>query len=484
MTTSKQSFKAWVFTVNNPIVPALPQDWIDKCEFLTYQLERGENGTPHFQGYLVLKKNANNKNGRTLAWMKREISEHAHWEPRRGTHQQAVEYCNKTESRVDGPWTFGVWSDVEGPARGGEKNASKILAVKRLIDDGADDAVIWNAHFGEMLRYKKGFYDYRLTMSNKFRNWQTKAVWFWGPPGTGKSHRAYEAALKITPEPYYLDLSDGKAWFDGMAPYCKCVVVEDFRGNAPISLMLKLLDHTPMQVQTKGSMMPFAAEWIIFTSNSHPRDVYGQQAETKIPLEVLNAWHSRFEGDRGTIVKMEKVFTSSTAGKNVAKLFDELEKTELQLVDLTTDETLEGSPPHEHGDDDDDDGDGYIDGFIERDGMIFRDQDELISYENDLLRQDKARLIRTSYGRMTMDEAQTRFEQPPPPRKHAGDDDDDVDDKVDLRQAQKLRRTDTSTLGIERVRDDRWGDQPVQSKLSLKPKVLATMMSPASQLIE
>ena len=32
----------------------------------------------------------------------------AHWEPRRGTHQQAAAYCSKEETRIDGPWEVGT----------------------------------------------------------------------------------------------------------------------------------------------------------------------------------------------------------------------------------------------------------------------------------------------------------------------------------------------------------------------------------------
>ena len=48
--------RAWCFTLNNPVrdepVPATedPKQW--GASYLVYQLEKGESGTPHYQGYL------------------------------------------------------------------------------------------------------------------------------------------------------------------------------------------------------------------------------------------------------------------------------------------------------------------------------------------------------------------------------------------------------------------------------------------------
>lgn len=46
-----------------------------------------------------------------------------------------------------------------------------------------------------------------------------------------------------------------------------------------------------------------------------------------------------------------------------------------------------------------------------------------------------------------------------------------------LGEAQKLRRTDSNTFGVEKQQDKRWGSQPVQSKIVLKRKRL-TLSSP------
>lgn len=60
----------------------------DRCSYLLYGREVGEQGTPHLQGYVVF------ESRRTLQFV-RNISPNAHWETRRGSARQAIDYCKK-----------------------------------------------------------------------------------------------------------------------------------------------------------------------------------------------------------------------------------------------------------------------------------------------------------------------------------------------------------------------------------------------------
>jgi len=72
----------WLFTINNPTDGDNPEVWKDEVRFAVWQKEKGADGTPHLQGYVVL------KNNKRITGMKK-MNARAHWEIRKGSHMQA-----------------------------------------------------------------------------------------------------------------------------------------------------------------------------------------------------------------------------------------------------------------------------------------------------------------------------------------------------------------------------------------------------------
>ena len=93
-----------MFTLNNPEAP-LPVH--DAEKYVVWQKEKGENGTEHFQGYVEFSKALTL--GQMKAWLPR-----AHFEPRRGSREQARDYAMKEDTRVDGPWERGEFKQSRG----------------------------------------------------------------------------------------------------------------------------------------------------------------------------------------------------------------------------------------------------------------------------------------------------------------------------------------------------------------------------------
>ena len=157
-------------------IPTLldPSTWKD-CSYCIYQLEIGdETSRLHYQGYLEC------VGQKTWSWI------HENWEGmegasffvRRGTQQEAINYCKKGETAVDGPWEWG-----EAKEQG---KRSDLLDIKAKIDDLRPILEIQEDHFASFVRHSKFFKEYKRQKTPK-RNFKTKVFLFAGLPGTGKS---------------------------------------------------------------------------------------------------------------------------------------------------------------------------------------------------------------------------------------------------------------------------------------------------------
>lgn len=122
----------WLFTINNPE----PCDYLDledlkaHANFYTYQPEKGENGTPHLQGYVEL------KNAKTLLTLKK-ILKRAHLEVRRGSQKSNLDYCSKSDTKTGEPVTFGE------PSKQGER--TDIQTYIEMVENGHSDYDILKA---------------------------------------------------------------------------------------------------------------------------------------------------------------------------------------------------------------------------------------------------------------------------------------------------------------------------------------------------
>lgn len=248
----------WIFTINNPGDLKPEVAFAPGYKYLIYQLEQGEEGTPHYQGYVAFKSN------KRLAALKK-LSKEAHWEPRRGSHSQARDYCSKEETRVKGPWTFGV-----EPEQGKRTDLDE---VKEAIDAGASMADVAQNFFSQFVKYERGFRSYINTKATP-RDFKTKVYVCYGPTGTGKSMYAANTCK----DPYwYFPQPDGK-WWDGYQGQ-EDVIIDEFYGQILWSTLLRLLDRYPLTVEVKGGTHNFAPKRIFITSNKQPIEWYPNKVE-------------------------------------------------------------------------------------------------------------------------------------------------------------------------------------------------------------
>lgn len=119
--------RAVVITINNPTGPIA---WPEYVRYGVYQREKGEQGTEHFQGYVEF------STKKTFAALKTWLPT-AHFEVRKGTREQARNYCMKEDTRVDGPWEHGTWATQQGKRTDleGAVQTLKAHGIKRVAQE-------------------------------------------------------------------------------------------------------------------------------------------------------------------------------------------------------------------------------------------------------------------------------------------------------------------------------------------------------------
>jgi len=246
--------RSFCFTVNNPMDDNQnPYNLLEVSDYLVFQLELGENGTPHYQGFVHL------KDAKTITAMQTYLR--AHFIVAKGTAAQNRIYCTKEEGRLDGPYEEG-----EIPKQGKRSDCADVV---RLIKEGASNATIFESH-PNAIRYYKGLDFVRQSFKADIkRTWKTRVIVYYGVAGSGKSYTVQQLA---GPDAYFKP--GGNKWFNAYEGQ-EIVVFDEFRGNwFDLSTFLRIMDAYPCAVETKGGIVEFVARTLYITSNVAPESWY------------------------------------------------------------------------------------------------------------------------------------------------------------------------------------------------------------------
>ena len=181
------------FTINNPRVLAdgkfepLVLSLPERCSYIVWSLEKGENGTQHYQGYLELKKQIESKDAGPIKKILGYPS--AHIELRRGSARQAADYCKKLdETHVDGPWEFGEISH-QGISETDRLEKEELNAHLADIKEGyknLKDVPI------DLIRSCPQAIKMALTLAPLVRREKVDVYYIEGPTGIGKTWNIFE----------------------------------------------------------------------------------------------------------------------------------------------------------------------------------------------------------------------------------------------------------------------------------------------------
>lgn len=262
---SNSRSRNWVFTLNNftsvdvAYLSLLVEESEGRVTYICWGEEVGEEGTPHLQGYLEL------KNPISLPALKKMIGINSmHFEQRRGTQKQAVDYCKK-----DG--VFKEFGSLRKERDRTTEHKNKILPFMDLIKAGKFEELASHPDCSAyILRHARDVYS--IMEAPRDVNTPLNVRWYWGPTGTGKTRRAWYEANQLGGTVYIK--SGGAKWFDGYDGE-ENVIFDDLRSSwFEFSFLLKLLDRYPCRVETKGGSRQWKAVNIWITCPMKPEEMY------------------------------------------------------------------------------------------------------------------------------------------------------------------------------------------------------------------
>lgn len=219
----------------------------------------------HFQGYICLSRSVRARHVVLL------IGNNAHVERREGSHDQAVEYVTKVETR----WVplNGEQQPIILDRRRPEGAAGVWDAILALVRSGASDHDIASAYPGHFARYCNGIASLRQVIAPA-RSKKPFVVWMYGPTGCGKSQLCHALSTNHTacwkaPDSWWATYRQQEVLIlDEMSPEWM-----------PFRTLLRILDRYPLISQVKGSHIQVNSPVILITAHAHVQAIYAIDKE-------------------------------------------------------------------------------------------------------------------------------------------------------------------------------------------------------------
>ena len=265
MAPTKQSTRH-CFTLNNYTdndVELLRCFYVECCKYLVCGKEVGESGTPHLQGFFTLKLKLSMRGvHKALGTSSIALLVAS------GTSFQAATYCKKGEQtkeewdslKESGP-NYGL--NFQGEEFGQVPSPGKRTDLDLLCDaveEGKSMLEVSKIHPASHVRNYRGLANLQALNTQPYEHPTVRGIYYWGPPGTGKSH----TARSLCPES--LCIKAQSKWWDGYAGESH-VLLDDLDGNF-LGHHLKIwADKCACTGEIKGGVVTLCHTTFIITSN-------------------------------------------------------------------------------------------------------------------------------------------------------------------------------------------------------------------------
>jgi len=332
--------RAYCFTLNNYTDDDVAQltALINPVRYVCWGYEIAPSGTPHLQGYAEFTKTMRITGIKKLGGP----FEKMHLTVRRGTRDQAKDYCAKgTQPKQEwdefaklgdgklGPnYGIGVNFVEHGDWNAGGAGARNDLGKTRNIALTGGLREVTLTGNAQQIKVAEKF----LTYHEEPRDWLTEVSWFWGPSGSGKSRTARE---NLKDNDVYVK-NDNTKWWDGYDGH-EAVIIDDFRDSWwSLTEMLSLLDRYEKRVEVKGGWRQCKPRKIIITSIHPPESMYVRADEDAKQLIRRLSFVTKFCNEVGGVILMppEPITNGVEENDNLLTLEEEYEILEMSCEEL------------------------------------------------------------------------------------------------------------------------------------------------------
>lgn len=249
--------RRWCFTLNNYTDDDVKYFMELECVYLIIGKEISSTGTPHLQGFVTFKMN------KRLTGMKK-LHSGTHWEAAKGNSVQAADYCKKEGNFLE---------KGETPSPGKRTDLS---AAVELIKNGSSIAEVADLCSETFVKFGRGLRDLKLLLDKPYTPADLRGVWYWGPPGSGKSRRA----RLEHPDAF---LKPQSKWFDGYAGETS-ILLDDFDTNV-LGHYLKIWgDRYACTGEIKGGTVNLRHDIFIVTSNYSIESLWPEDLQMQIAI--------------------------------------------------------------------------------------------------------------------------------------------------------------------------------------------------------
>jgi len=296
LTTSAQATKGqgrlvqrYIFTWNNPTITGEEfRDYMEasnafRC--VVFQKELGENGTPHFQGYVELEKRT------YVSGVHKLVAPYKmSWQYANGNKAQNLKYCTKEDGRTDGPWYINEEIFAlkgQGKRSDMDRFAALVLDNNGITEDVVDEMPGHCVQFGKNAQYLVNTLALQRAEAAERIYWVEQAMLednglptqgqkqrhlelYFGPTAVGKTTKIKMDVIGRREERLYTKNCAHK-WWCGYDKH-PVVLMDEFRGDG-FGKMEDFNNITNMgagQIETKGAQTVLLAREMHFATNRHP----------------------------------------------------------------------------------------------------------------------------------------------------------------------------------------------------------------------